>query len=46
LLADGPEPDVEAFLADVRERMAAHVETEEVTDRDAGGLPDGFRIVG
>jgi acylphosphatase len=46
LLADGPAPAVEVFLADVRDRMAAHIETEEVVDREAGEVRDGFRIVG
>jgi acylphosphatase len=45
LLADGPDPAVEAFLADLRERMADHIRTEDTSDSDAGGLPDGFRIL-
>ncbi|MDB5309597.1 MAG: acylphosphatase [Gemmataceae bacterium] len=46
LLADGPAEAVEAFLADVRDRMAGHIETEEVVDREADVTPDGFRVVG
>jgi acylphosphatase len=46
LLADGPAEAVEAFLADVRDRMAGHIETEEAVEREPGELPDGFRVVG
>ena len=46
LLADGPEPAVEAFLADVRDRMAGHIETEDDFDREPADTPVGFRIVG
>ena len=45
LLADGPEAAVEAFLDDLRERMADHIRTEDVSDSDAGQLPEGFRIL-
>jgi acylphosphatase len=45
LLADGPARVVEAFLADVRDRMSSHIETEEARDQEAGALPAGFRVV-
>ena len=45
LLADGPASDVDTFLADVRERMADHVETEDVAERDPDDTLTGFRIV-
>jgi acylphosphatase len=46
LLADGPDQAVESFLADVRDRMAEHIETEDIFDREPGETPDGFRVVG
>jgi acylphosphatase len=46
LLADGPAAAVEAFLADVRDRMAGHIASEEAVDREAGETPDGFRVIG
>ena len=46
LLADGPATDVEAFLADVRDRMAGRIETEDVAERDPDDALTGFRIVG
>src|SRR5687768_505983 len=33
LLADGPGDAVEAFLEDVRDRMAGRIESEQVTER-------------
>lgn len=46
LLADGPDDAVAAFLADVRYRMARHIEAENVTDREPDDTLDGFRVVG
>ena len=46
LLADGPDRAVAAFLSDVRDRMAAHIEVEDVTERDSDDALVGFRIVG
>ena len=46
MLADGPEQAVGAFLADVRDRMAEHVEAEDIFDRESEGTTDGFRVVG
>ncbi len=45
VVAEGPQDDVEALLADLREgpRMA-RVEQVEVERREAGGSLDGFRI--
>jgi acylphosphatase len=45
LLAAGPAEAIEAFLADVRERMAGHIHTEEVADRELDETINGFRIV-
>lgn len=45
LLADGPLDAVEAFLADIRARMARHIDAEEVAERNADETLDGFRIV-
>ncbi len=46
LLADGPEAAVEAFLADLRDRMAEHIEREDVAEREPDETISGFRIVG
>lgn len=46
LLADGPAGEVEAFLADVRARMAEHIETESAAEREPDDAPDGFRVIG
>ena len=46
LLADGRADAVEAFLADVRSRMAEHIASEEVADRDPDDSLTGFRVVG
>ena len=46
LLADGPSEAVEAFLADVRDRMADHIEAEEAADREPDERLDGFRVAG
>jgi acylphosphatase len=46
LFADGHPSDVDAFLADVRERMTDHIETEDVAERDPDDTVSGFRIVG
>jgi acylphosphatase len=45
LLVDGLAEAIEAFLADIRLRMAEYIETEEVTDRESDMTLDGFRIV-
>jgi acylphosphatase len=44
LLADGPAAAVEAFLAEVRNRMARHVESEDVFEREPDETLDGFRV--
>ena len=46
LLADGPADAVEAFLADVRGRMASHIESEDEAEREADDTLEGFRITG
>src|SRR5262245_54431797 len=45
LLADGSDEDVDAFLADLRERMAHHIEAEDTSERDADATLKGFHIV-
>lgn len=44
LLADGPAGAVEAFLADLRERMADHIRAEDVFDREPDETLEGFRV--
>jgi acylphosphatase len=44
LLADGPDPAVEAFLADIRSRMEEFIEDEDIFDREPDVTLDGFRI--
>jgi acylphosphatase len=44
LLADGPDEAVAAFLADVRDRMAGHIRSEDIVEREADETLDGFRI--
>ena len=46
MLADGPEVSVAAYLGDVRDRMAPHIEAEDITERDSDDAVVGFRIVG
>ena len=46
LLADGPHRALAAFLSDVRDRMAAHIEVEDITERDSDDTLVGFRIIG
>lgn len=46
LLADGPEEAVAAFLAEVRDRMAGHIQTETTHDREPDPALVGFRIIG
>ncbi|MBN9520765.1 acylphosphatase [bacterium] len=46
LFADGPGDAVDAFLADVRERMADHIAAEDAADRAPDDTLDGFRVVG
>ena len=46
LLADGPEVSVAAYLSEVRDRMAAHIEVEDITERHSDDALVGFRIVG
>lgn len=46
LLAHGPAEAVEAYLADVRDRLAEHIETEDVMERDPDEGLGGFRVVG
>jgi len=44
LLAAGPEASVEAFLKDIRDRMADHIESEEVMEREPDDILNGFHI--
>ncbi len=44
LLADGEASAVEAFLADVRQRMADHITAEDVLEREPDPTLAGFRI--
>ena len=44
LLADGPASVVEAFLADVRTKMAGHIEVEDIFEREPDDTLTGFRI--
>ena len=46
LLADGLDQAVAAYLSDVRDRMASHIEAEDITDRESDDAIIGFRIVG
>lgn len=46
LLADGPETSAAAYLSDVRDRMASHIEAEDITDRETDDEIVGFQIVG
>jgi acylphosphatase len=45
LFVDGPLEAIEAFLADLRKRMAECIETAEVVEREPDAMLDGFRIV-
>ncbi len=44
LLADGEVGAIEAFLADVRQRMAEHITAEEAFEREPDLALAGFRI--
>lgn len=44
LFADGPARAVDAFLADLRARMADHIRNEDTFDRDPDDALIGFRI--
>ena len=46
LLADGPVEAVEALLADIRNRMVGHIESEQMLDRESDDTLDGFRTIG
>ncbi|MCE9561132.1 MAG: acylphosphatase [Planctomycetes bacterium] len=46
LFADGTEQAIEAFLMDVRDRMAGHIENEDAFERDTDATLAGFRVVG
>ena len=46
LFADGSPQIVEEFLIDVRDRMAGHIENEDLFERDADATLEGFRVVG
>lgn len=46
LLADGPDQAVVAYLSDIRDRMASHIEVEDITDRESDAAIIGFQIVG
>ena len=43
LLVDGPEQDTTAFLEEVRQRMASHIEAEEVDEQQVEKV-DAFYI--
>jgi acylphosphatase len=45
LHAEGPVDAVEAFLADVRNRMGEHIEREDAADCEPDETLTGFRIV-
>ncbi len=45
LFGDGPTDAVEAYLDEVRERMAAGITSVETTEREADEGVVGFRIV-
>lgn len=45
LLADGSQEVVDAFLADVHDRMAEYIEFEEIADREPSDTLTGFRVV-
>lgn len=45
LLVDGTDAAVAEFLADLRERMAENITSEEITDRDPDHRLQGFFIV-
>ncbi len=45
LLADGGVEAIDAFLADVRARLADYIAGEEATEREPDGTLAGFRIV-
>jgi acylphosphatase len=44
LLADGPPEAIQAFLADVRSRMAGYITAEEVCERETKPGLEGFHI--
>jgi len=46
LFADGTDQAIEAFLMDVRERMAEHIENVDAFERDPDATLEGFRVVG
>ena len=46
LLADGSESAVAAFLADVRDRMAGHIEREDIAEREPDPTLKQFQITG
>jgi len=46
LLADGSDTAVLDFLADVRDRMAMSIVSEDIAERDSDDQIDGFQIVG
>jgi len=45
LLADGNAKSVDAFLADIRERMAEYISSEESTEREPDNTLTGFNVV-
>jgi acylphosphatase len=45
-LADGPDRAIIEYLNDVRDRMATHIEAEDITDRESDDAIIGFQIVG
>jgi acylphosphatase len=46
LLADGPNEAVDAYLKEVHDRMADHIEAADITDRFPDESLEDFRIVG
>ncbi len=45
LLADGTTDAIEAFLAEIRRRMAENIAAEEIAEREPDGPLTGFRVV-
>jgi acylphosphatase len=45
LMVDGTAEAVEAFLADIRNRMSDYIANEEFEDREQADSLEGFRIV-
>ena len=44
LFADGTPEAVDAFLRDIRNQMAGHIDAEEVAERESDPTLTGFRV--